>query len=157
MIEEIRKKAKELLESGKVDVVIGYGNASQPNHTTPVFILKPDAVEQLVWNEHSDKNLAIYLRHPSLKRFAKKAVIAKPCDIKSIVSLIQENQFPRESVYIIGVACDGIKDPETGEQLPKCVFALSITRHSLMIKSENRKSRICLPMRSSRISKNSSK
>jgi formate dehydrogenase subunit beta len=127
MIEEIRKKAKELLESGKVDVVIGYGNSSLPNRTTPVFIYKPDATEQLVWNEYCDKNLAIYLRHPSLKKFAKKAVIVKPCDIKSIVSLIQENQLPRENVYIIGVACDGVKDPDTGEKLPKCAYC---TQHN---------------------------
>lgn len=122
MIEQIRKKAKELLESGQVDVVIGYGESTLPNQTTPVFICNPEATDQLVWNEFVHNNLVTYLRHPSLKKYAKKAIVAKPCDIKSIVCLIQENQLPRENVFIIGVACDGVKDPDTGEQLLKCGY-----------------------------------
>lgn len=122
MNDEIRKISRELLSSAKADVVIGYGNASIPNRTTPVFITSPDDSEKLIWNEFCVNNLAVYLRHPSLKKFAKKAIIAKPCDIKSIVDLIQENQIKREDVFIIGMACDGMKDYETNFSLPKCLF-----------------------------------
>jgi len=122
MIDALRKIAKELLESGKVNIVIGYGKGTLPNRTTPIFITSPKDVDKLVWNEFADKNLTVYLRHPSLKQFTKKAIVAKPCDIKSIVGLIQENQIKREDVYIIGMACDGVKDPDTDFSLPKCLF-----------------------------------
>lgn len=125
MIDVLRNKAKELLETGKADVVIGYGGGSLPNRTTPVFVTSPADADKLVWNEFADNNLAVYLRRPSLSKFEKKAVVAKPCDIKSIVGLIQENQIARDSVFIIGMACDGMKDQETGEPLPKCAVCAS--------------------------------
>ena len=121
MIDIIRKKAKELLESKKVDVVIGYGKGTLPNRTTPIFITDPKDVDKLEWNEFCLNDLAVYLRHPSLKKFAKKAVILKPCDIRAAIDLFQENQLDRENILIIGIACDGMKDPDSGEPLAKCI------------------------------------
>ena len=39
---EIRKRAAELLKNKEVAMVIGYGAASLPNRTMPIFITKPE-------------------------------------------------------------------------------------------------------------------
>lgn len=105
---KIREEAKKALESGAASVVIGWGAGSVPFKTTPVFIEKPEDAEKLVWNPACVNNLAVYL--PKMAKDAKVGIIAKPCDVKSIVTLIQEKQVPRENVYIIGLGCDGVID-----------------------------------------------
>jgi len=120
MTDKLRKLAKELLESGKAAIVIGYGNATLPNRTTPVFIKSAAAADSLVWNEHCLNNLAVYLRSRPVKADGKIAVVAKPCDIRAIVNLVQENQLKREDVVIIGMVCAGMKDPDSGQLLDKC-------------------------------------
>lgn len=89
-------------------MVIGWGAGSAAFKTTPVFIENPEDVEKLVWNPGCTNNLAVYL--PQLAKRAKVGIVAKPCDSRSIVTLIQENQVPRENLVIIGVTCAGIAD-----------------------------------------------
>jgi ferredoxin len=105
---KIREEAKKLLECGEVTMVIGWAAGSMPFKTTPAFIEKPENVDQLVWNPACTNNLAVYL--PQVAQHAKVGIVAKPCDTKSIVTLIQEKQVPRENLKIIGVACAGITD-----------------------------------------------
>ena len=45
---EIREKAANLLTEGKVKVVIGYGEGSDPERPRAVFITKPEDVDKLV-------------------------------------------------------------------------------------------------------------
>ncbi|MHB0912074.1 MAG: 4Fe-4S binding protein [Armatimonadota bacterium] len=104
MEQELRAKAKELLESGKADVVIGYGAGSVPARTTPVFVRKPEDAEKLVWNKACVNNLAVYL--PNVK--GKVAVVLKPCDAKSVVELAKEHQIDRSEVCAIVVSCPGV-------------------------------------------------
>ncbi len=120
MTDKLRQLAKEILDSGKASLVIGYGNASLPNRTTPVFIKKSADADQLVWNEHCLNNLAVYLKSRPIKTDGKIAIVAKPCDIRAIVTLVQENQIKRDDVIIIGMVCAGMKDPDTGQLLDKC-------------------------------------
>ncbi len=103
--DKIREEAKKALESGEVGVVIGWGAGSVPFKTTPVFIDKPEDAEKLVWNPACVNNLAVYL--PKMARDRKVGVVAKPCDIRSIVTLIREKQLKRENVFIIGIGCGG--------------------------------------------------
>jgi len=105
---KIQEEAKKALESGQVGLVIGWGAGSVPFKTTPVFIEKPEDVEKLVWNPVCVNNLAVYL--PKMARDRKVGVVAKPCDIRSIVTLIREKQLKRENVFIIGLACGGVID-----------------------------------------------
>ncbi|MEN6520718.1 MAG: Coenzyme F420 hydrogenase/dehydrogenase, beta subunit C-terminal domain [Armatimonadota bacterium] len=106
--QKIREEAKRLLESGEVTLVIGWKAGSMPFKTTPAFVRSADEVDRLVWNPACTNNLAVYL--PQVAKRAKVAVVAKPCDSRSIVTLIQEKQVPRENVKIIGVTCSGIVD-----------------------------------------------
>lgn len=111
--DKIREEARKALESGEVGVVIGWGAGSVPFKTTPVFVDKPEDVEKLVWNPACTNNLAVYL--PKMARNRKVGIVAKPCDIRSIVTLIREKQVKRENVFIIGVGCGGVIDARSVE------------------------------------------
>jgi coenzyme F420-reducing hydrogenase beta subunit len=99
-INELHSKARELLESGEVKVVIGWAKSSTPNRTMPIFITNPADVQRLVWNGNCRNNLSIYLVRKEIRALGKAAILAKGCDIKSIIGLIQESQIRREDVFI---------------------------------------------------------
>jgi coenzyme F420-reducing hydrogenase delta subunit/NAD-dependent dihydropyrimidine dehydrogenase PreA subunit len=110
----IQAKAKELLESGQVECVIGY-EVGPRGRTRPAFVRQPGEVERLAWNPACTHNLTTYLHEAILPRSAKPgtppkrvAVVVKPCDSRAINVLLAENQIARENVHVIGVACDGI-------------------------------------------------
>ncbi len=110
MEKELREKARELLESGEVSVVIGYGWNRRKKRTTPVFIRRPEEVERLVFNPLCVNNLSVYLtrKYPDIQKLGRPAIVAKGCDIKNIVVLMAEGQLEREDVHIIGVRCNGV-------------------------------------------------
>jgi ferredoxin len=105
---ELHSKARELLVSGEVKVVIGWAKGSTPERTRPVFITNPTDVQRLVWNGHCRNNLSVYLVRKEIRALGKTAILAKGCDVKSIIALIQESQIRREDVFIFGLGCDGI-------------------------------------------------
>jgi len=102
----LRETARSLLEDGRVDLVIGYEQGTLPLRTTPCFVRSPEEVERLVWNPLCENNLATYLR----TREERVAVVAKGCDVRSIVGLIMERQLARDNVFLIGVPCQGVID-----------------------------------------------
>ncbi|MBI5888869.1 MAG: 4Fe-4S dicluster domain-containing protein [Deltaproteobacteria bacterium] len=106
----LRKKAKELLESGEVKVVIGYGWNRAKTRATPVFITKPEEADRLVFNPLCVNNLSVYLtrKFKDIAALGRPAIVAKGCDIRNIVVLITEAQLKRENVYIIGMTCSGV-------------------------------------------------
>jgi len=111
--DKIREEAKKALESGEVGLVIGWGAGSVPFKTTPVFVDKPEDTQKLVWNPACTNNLAVYL--PKMARDRKVGVVAKACDIRSIVTLIREKQLKRENVFVIGIGCNGVIDAHSLE------------------------------------------
>jgi len=106
----IRDTARELLANGRVRLVLGYREGSVPFRTTPAFIRTPEEVDRLVWNPFCANNLAVYLP-AAVGAGGCIAVVAKGCDARSIVTLVQEHQVPRERVVILGVPCTGMADP----------------------------------------------
>lgn len=115
MIEQqLRDTCRKLLEEGTVKVVIGYGgNGAQPY---PVFLTDPAQVDQLVWNDHCFQNLTHYLTRKEVKKLGKPAIVVKGCDERTVMMLEKEAQIERGEVYVIGMACSGVGDP----QLHKC-------------------------------------
>ncbi len=118
---ELRKAAAELLDQGKVDVVIGFREGARPLSASPCFIKEADRAEDLVWNPFCSVNLAAYLPRlfipdPRLRKDPppppKVAVICKGCDGRSIVGLVKERKVPRDNVVIIAAACEGVVDSE---------------------------------------------
>lgn len=112
MQEQIRSKAKELLESDQVQCVIGYEMGSR-GQVRPAFVYDAADVERLVWNQGCTHNLVTYLHDK--KKPAKRgeapptvALVVKPCDSRGLNVLLSEGQIERERVYAIGVTCEGI-------------------------------------------------
>lgn len=105
---KIRETAKELLADGKVDVVIGYRAGTMPLKTAPYFAYTQEEAENLVWDSNCRINLANFLP----RRQGKFAVVAKGCDARNIAGHILENQISRDQVYIIGVPCSGMIEPD---------------------------------------------
>jgi ferredoxin len=104
----IRDTARKLLAANQVRVVLGYAPGSVPFRTVPVFIETAGDADRLVWGPFCTNNLAVYL--PALAGAGPVAVVAKGCDSRSIVTLIQEHQVARGQVVIIGVPCTGMAD-----------------------------------------------
>ena len=112
MQEQIRSKAKELLESDQVQCVIGYEMGSR-GQVRPAFVYDAADVERLVWNQGCTHNLVTYLhdkKKPAQRGQAPPtvALVVKPCDSRGLNVLLSEGQIERERVYVIGVTCEGI-------------------------------------------------
>ncbi len=112
MQEQIRAKAKDLLEGKQVQCVIGYEMGSR-GQVRPAFIYDVNDVDRLVWNQGCTHNLTTYLRdkqRPTRKGEPppRVAIVVKPCDSRALNVLLAESQIERERVYVIGVTCDGI-------------------------------------------------
>lgn len=102
----VQETARRLLEEGKVDLVIGFEKGSLPLRATPVFVRKAEDVAKLIWDGTCENNLAQYLR----RRTDRVAVIAKGCDTRAIVALMQEGQINRDNLVIVGIPCEGMVD-----------------------------------------------
>lgn len=107
MSEQLRDKAKELLKSKAVEVIIGYKKASCGVLAVPAFIFNEIDADKLIFDAYCVYNLSSYLKDFSGK---KAAIVAKACDVKSIIVLLQENQLKRDDVFIIGAECRGVID-----------------------------------------------
>lgn len=116
MLEQLRHLCRRMLEDGEVQVVIGYGQSKPDAPACPVFITRPDDVEQLVWNNRCFANLVTYLTRKEVRALGKPAVIVKGCDERALVVLEQESQIDRSEIVVVGVACEGVGQP----RLAKC-------------------------------------
>jgi ferredoxin len=101
-MQALRQKAKEMLESGKVQMIIGYGDGSS-GRVRPVFISKAENVTQLIWDDRCKQNLAVYLNKPEIKKLGKPALIATPVVVKTIIQLISENQLKSSEILVLVV------------------------------------------------------
>ena len=106
MEQRLRKEARTLLEEGKVDYIVGFEPGSLKFTTTPLVTKDKNDIDRLVINPFIVNNLAKFLT--ALK--GRVGIVAKGCDSRSIVSLIQDNKVARGNVVILGVPCPGIID-----------------------------------------------
>lgn len=104
--EKMRDIARRLLETGAVDMVIGFRKGSLPMMNEPCFVTRADDAHCLVWDGHCGINLANYLTD----RKEKIAVFAKGCDARNMVTHVIENKIKREQLHIVGVPCTGMID-----------------------------------------------
>jgi len=106
-------EAKALLQKGKVQRVIGFAEGSLRFVTTPMITSDVNELDKLVISPFIANNLSNYL----IGLEGKTAIVAKGCDSRSIVSLIQDNKVKREDVVILGIPCPGIIDLAKIERL----------------------------------------
>ena len=113
MQELMLAKAKELLQNGTVNRVLGWQAGEFVYDITPaVFESEQDLDAGFVYNEFCGNNLSKYLIKESRKE-GKVLAFLKPCDTYSFNQLIKEHRIIRENVYVIGVPCEGKTDGET--------------------------------------------
>lgn len=113
MEQRLRHEAKTLLEQGKVDYIIGFEPGSLKFTTTPLITRDKDDTDRLVINPFIVNNLSVFLTEIK----GRVGIVAKGCDSRSIVSLIQDNKVAREDLVILGVPCPGIIDLSKVERL----------------------------------------
>jgi formate dehydrogenase (coenzyme F420) beta subunit len=110
---DLRTRVRDLLASGQVRSVIGYRRGTRGWPAEPVVVTRPEEAEDLVWDPSCVHNLALYLVQDRKRRTALHAspdkpigILAKGCDARAIVVLMQENYIERDDVYIVGVSCE---------------------------------------------------
>ncbi len=113
MEQKLRREAAALLQQGKVDLMIGFADGSLRFTTTPLITSDKDDVSRLVINPFIVNNLSVFLTEVK----GRVGIVAKGCDSRSIVSLLQDNKLAKEEVFIIGVPCFGIIDLAKVEKL----------------------------------------
>ncbi len=111
--QKLRNEAKALLEQGKVDYIIGFEPGSLKFTTTPLITKNKGDVDRLVINPFIVNNLSIFLAEVK----GRVGIVAKGCDSRSLVSLIQDNQLAREDIVILGIPCTGVIDLSKVERL----------------------------------------
>ena len=105
-MDELRKRAHELLQSEEVKVVIGY-EQGHANKTRPVFITNPQNVNKLIFNSRCVQNLAVYLGKAEVKALGKPALVATIPVLRTIIQLASENQLTDGRVLILGITPEG--------------------------------------------------
>jgi ferredoxin len=113
MEQKLRQEARALLEQNKVDWIIGFEPGSLKFATTPLITRDKADTERLVINPFIFNNLADFLTEIK----GRVGIVAKGCDSRSIVSLIQDNKVVREDLVILGVPCPGLIDLTKMEEL----------------------------------------
>lgn len=133
--QKIREKAKELLSSKAVDLIIGYSAWTLPLRTTPVFIRTVEGAESLVWNSFCENNLSTYLHKFSR---LKVGIIVKGCDARSVTALSLEKRFPNHRPLLIGVPCQRMVDRKKVKRTVKGEILQAIEQGDLLlVKGEN--------------------
>ena len=145
---QLISRAKELLSEGKVQRVIGWRKGLFDYDVTPsVFENAEDLEKNFVYDENCGANLSKYLVKITREIEVKKSttrmnntmakqrdpnapcapipsetvlVFLKPCDTYSFTELLKENRITRDDVYVIGIPCDGMKNPETNKIAERC-------------------------------------
>lgn len=107
---KIKEIAKGLFEKSQVDLFMGWEQGDFDYVPRPFFARSAQDAEKLIFNEYSIHNLS-----NALLKFRdgheKIGIVVKGCDSRGIVRLLEDLQFKRERLYIVGVCCPGMKDP----------------------------------------------
>ena len=111
--QKLHSEAKALLEQGKVDYIIGFEPGSLKFTTTPLITKNKEDVDRMVIDPFIANNLSVFLTEVK----GKVGIVAKGCDSRSIVSLIQDRQIAREDIVILGITCAGVIDLHKVERL----------------------------------------
>ena len=108
----IQEEASRLFQDEQVDVVIGYQQGWDEDVATPCFVTEISQVERLMFNERCSHNLAKYLvgregyltsRFRAADEKPRVALVARPAVLRTVVGLIQEHQFERDELLILGI------------------------------------------------------
>lgn len=103
-MDELRKKAAELLQSGEVQMVIGYEKGTK--RPRPCFITSAEETSRLIFDEQCTGNLAVYLTRKDLIEGQKVAIVASYFALRSILRLFTENQLQADKLVVMTISAD---------------------------------------------------
>jgi len=119
----LREEAGKLLREKKVAVIVGYEAGTLPLTAAPCFITEACEADKLVLNPFCTQNLATYVteliaQHRDAQKRLKPegrtkkvvGIIARGCTSRSLTIHLQERQYQRDEVVILGVPCRGYAD-----------------------------------------------
>jgi ferredoxin len=104
-MDELRKRAKELLEAGTVKVVIGYENGSA-GKTRALFARNAAEADKLIFDSRCIMNLAAYLTKTEVKGIGKMAITAPLPAMRAIIQLASEFQVSDDKLMVLGLTPD---------------------------------------------------
>lgn len=119
--ERIREVGQKLLQDKTVGLIIGYGRGWDDGVTAPCFVEDPSQAKQLIYDSSCSHNLAKYLvgiEGYLTSRFRERgerprvALVAHPATMRALVVLIQEKQFKREDLVLLGISDGTLVDLE---------------------------------------------
>jgi len=113
MMEEIRNKARELLEKKDADGVLGLRRGEEAVVAPHVF-REPGEIDRLVTEPKWPLAKTAMRILQSSPRDFRLAVVVRGCDDRALVELAKRNQVTEENLRFIGMAC-------TEEQAQKCL------------------------------------
>jgi ferredoxin len=101
-MDDLRKRAKELLESSTVKVVIGYEQGTA-NKTRALFVEKPEDAVKLIFDSYCVQNLAVYVTKREIRDKGKMAIAATLPVLRSIIQLASESQVNDNNLLVLGI------------------------------------------------------
>src|SRR4030042_5875541 len=101
-MDDLRKRARELLETSEVKVVIGYEQGTA-NKTRALFVEKPEDTDKLIFDSRCVQNLAAYVTKREVKDKGKMAITATLPVMRSIIQLASEFQVNDNNLLVLGI------------------------------------------------------
>jgi len=105
-MDELRQKARQLLESGAVKVVVGHAQGTGGKRRAH-FARTAAEVDALVHDDGCWQNLANYLTKPEVKKLGKAAIVAPPAVLRSLLQLGAERQLREDEVVALAPGAGG--------------------------------------------------
>ncbi len=102
---ELINRAKELIGSSAVKVVIGYEQGTG-NKTRAIFVEKTEDADKLIFDSRCIQNLAAYVTKKEVKEKGKMAVAATLPVMRSIIQLASEFQVNDKNLLVLGITPD---------------------------------------------------
>ena len=104
-MDDLRKRARELLEIRAVNVVIGYEQGTS-GRKRAFFAEKPEDAEKLVFDSTCIQNLASYVTKREIRDKGKIAITATLPVMRSIIQLASEHQVDDNNLLVLGITSE---------------------------------------------------
>jgi formate dehydrogenase subunit beta len=122
-MEALQAKARELLATGTVKIVIGYGKGTADSRR-PIFAVKPERAGDLVLDAGCTQNLATYLTKHEVRAQGRMAIVALPSTLRSILQLAAEKQLREEQVLALAVIDGKLQELGTFEAIEQATATI---------------------------------
>jgi len=101
-MDDLRKRARELLESSEVNMIIGYGEGTM-GKTRALFVVKPEDSVKLIFDSRCVQNLAAYVTKAEVKDKGRIAIAATLPVMRSLIQLASEFQVSDNNLLVLGI------------------------------------------------------